>query len=143
MKNSWFWNIILVLTVILCVTVLTMHFKNWVSHEGDTLKLKSGFYNVEVPYIDLDSIILVERLPPMERLNGFSALEKEKGIFRAFKDSLTNKKVYVFVDNINQQKLKIVYKDSSHVYVNLKDSVKTLDLMHDLTEKVNANNTTD
>ncbi len=92
----------------------------------------SGFYKVNVAYNQLDSVVFVERIPPMERLNGFSALEKEKGIFREFQDSLTDKKVYVFVDNISQQKIKLVYKDSVKLYLNLKDSVKTLNLFNSL-----------
>lgn len=140
-KNSWFWSVILIVTVILCLAVLTMHFKNWISHDADNLKLRSGFYNVKVPYSDLDSVLLVDRIPPMERINGFSALEKEKGIFREFKDSITDKKVHVFVDNINQQKLKLVYKDSIYLYLNLKDSVETLALMNDITAKMNSSNT--
>ena len=81
---------------------------------------------------------MVERIPPMERLNGFSALEKEKGIFREFKDSLTDKKVHVFVDNIGQQKVKLVYQDSTYLYFNLKDSVETINLLDELTAKMNS-----
>ena len=84
----------------------------------------------------MDSIYFVDKIPPMERLNGFSALEKEKGIFREFKDSLTDKKVYVFVDNINQQKIKLVYKDSFNLYVNVKDSVASKELMENLQKKI-------
>jgi hypothetical protein len=98
----------------------------------------SGFYKVDIRYQELDSAIFVQRMPAMQRLNGFSALEKEKGIFREFKDSLTDKKVHVFVDNINQQKLKLVYKDSLTLYLNLKDSVRTVALMNDLVTKMNS-----
>lgn len=140
LKNNRFWSVILTLTVILCIAVLTMHFKNWISSDTDSLKLRSGFYTLKVQYSELDSVLLVDRIPPMQRLNGFSAFEKEKGIFRAFKDSLTNKKVHVFVDNINQQKLKLVYKDSAYLYLNLKDSVATLNLLNNLTAKMNATN---
>lgn len=73
----------------------------------------------------------------MMRLHGFSALDKEKGIFREFKDSLTDKNVYVFVDNINQQKLKLVYKDSLYVYFNWKDSVQTIALKDAIIAKMN------
>jgi hypothetical protein len=86
----------------------------------------------------LDSVLLVEKIPPMQRLNGFSALEKEKGIFREFKDSLSDKKVHVFVDNINQKKVKLVYKDSLTLYMNLKDSVRTVALMNVLATKMNS-----
>tara|TARA_R110000782_G_scaffold104395_3_gene192083 strand:- start:653 stop:1093 length:441 start_codon:yes stop_codon:yes gene_type:complete len=137
-KNHWVWTVILVVTVILCATILILHFKNWFSSDNESLKLRSGFYHVVIPYSDLDSVVLVDRMPAMERLNGFSALEKEKGIFREFRDSLTNKKVHVFVDNISQQKVKLVYKDSLYLYFNLKDSVETIHLFDDLTSKINS-----
>tara|TARA_R110001592_G_scaffold65468_6_gene200879 strand:+ start:1009 stop:1413 length:405 start_codon:yes stop_codon:yes gene_type:complete len=128
----------LIVTVILCAVILILHFKNWISSDNESLKLRSGFYHVEIQYSDLDSILLIDRMPPMERLNGFSALEKEKGVFREFKDSLTNKKVHVFVDNISQQKVKLVYEDSVYLYFNLKDSVETINLLDDLTAKMNT-----
>lgn len=131
-RRHWVWNLLLVLTVILCAWALVMHYKNWVSVKSDHIKVRSGFYSRTVDYKDLDSVVFVARLPPMERLNGFSALEKEKGIFREFKDSLTDKKVYVFVDNISQQKIKLVYRDSVKLYLNLTDSVTTLSLYNAL-----------
>ena len=137
-KNHWIWTVMLVVTVILCAAILILHFKNWISTDNESLKLRSGFYHVVIPYSDLDSVVLVDRMPAMERLNGFSALEKEKGIFREFKDSLTDTKVHVFVDNISQQKIKLVYKDSVHLYFNLKDSVETIHLLDDLTAKMNS-----
>ncbi|MEH6513451.1 MAG: hypothetical protein V7734_10145 [Maribacter arcticus] len=137
-KNHWVWSVMLIVTVILCAVILILHFKNWISSDNESLKLRSGFYHVEIPYSDLDSVLLVDRMPPMERLNGFSALEKEKGVFREFKDSLTNKKVHVFVDNISQQKVKLVYEDSVYLYFNLKDSVETINLLDDLTAKMNT-----
>lgn len=131
-KRHWFWNLLVVLTVIVCASALVMHYKNWVSLKSDEIKVMSGFYSQTVAFRELDSVVFVPRLPPMERLNGFSALEKEKGIFREFKDSLTDKKVYVFVDNISQQKIKLVYRDSVKLYLNLADSVKTLNLYNSL-----------
>ncbi|WP_339664389.1 hypothetical protein [Maribacter arcticus] len=137
-KNHWVWSVMLIVTVILCAVILILHFKNWISSDNESLKLRSGFYHVEIQYSDLDSVLLIDRMPPMERLNGFSALEKEKGVFREFKDSLTNKKVHVFVDNISQQKVKLVYEDSVYLYFNLKDSVETINLLDDLTAKMNT-----
>lgn len=134
-KRHWFWNLLLVLTVMVCVFALVMHYKNWVSVKPSYIKMMSGFYNQTVDFNELDSVVFVARLPPMERLNGFSALEKEKGIFREFKDSLTDKKVYVFVDNISQQKIKLVYRDSVKLYLNLSDSLKTIDLFNSLIAK--------
>ena len=137
-KVHWFWNVLLVVTIVICFSVLILHYKNWVDKDTNSLDLMSGFYRISIPYNEMDSIYFVDKIPPMERLNGFSALEKEKGIFREFKDSLTNKKVYVFVDNINQQKIKLVYKDSFNLFVNVKDSIASLGLMEDLQKKMAA-----
>ncbi|SHJ65922.1 hypothetical protein SAMN04488007_1017 [Maribacter aquivivus] len=137
-KKNWIWTITLIVTIICCAAVLILHVKNWVTSDANTLGLRSGFYNIEIPLNELDSVVFVERIPPMQRLHGFSALEKEKGIFREFKDSLTDKKVHVFVDNINQNKVKLVYKDSSYVYFNLKDSVETVQLFQKLSSNTGA-----
>ena len=131
-KSRWYLNVLLILTVLVCSAVLLLHFKNWVTLDKEKIVLRSGFYHVSIPFNELDSVQIVPRIPPMLRVNGFSALEKEKGIFREFKDSLTDNKVYVFADNINQQKLKLVYADSLVVFFNLKDSLKTLQIMERL-----------
>lgn len=136
-NRHWLWNLLLVITVITCLSALAMHYKNWIKVAPAHLRILSGFYSQTIKYTELDSVVFVERIPPMERLHGFSALEKEKGIFREFKDSLIEKKVYVFIDNINQQKLKLVYKDSLYVYFNLKDSVQTVELKNNITAKMN------
>jgi flagellar motor component MotA len=137
-KRHWFWNLLMVITVIVCISALVMHYKNWIKLKPDQVQILSGFYKVDVAYADLDSIKLIEKIPPMQRLNGFSALEKEKGIFQEFKDSLTDKKVYVFVDNISQQKIKLIYRDSIKLYVNHKDSLKTLELFDFLHKKLES-----
>lgn len=137
-KKNWVWTIALIITVIVCAFVLTLHIKNWVDDDVNSLSLRSGFYNVEIPLNELDSVVFVERIPPMQRLHGFSAFDKEKGVFREFKDSLTNKKVRVFVDNINQNKVKLVYKDSDYVYFNLKDSVETVQLFQKLSARISS-----
>lgn len=137
-KKNWIWTITLIITIICCAAVLILHLKNWVTNDNTSLGLRSGFYNIEIPLNKLDSVVFVERIPPMQRLHGFSALEKEKGVFREFKDSLTDKKVHVFVDNINQNKIKLVYKDSSYVYFNLKDSVETIQLFQKLSANTSA-----
>ena len=124
-KRHWLWNILAVITVIVCLMALLAHFKNWTKVKPDQFQILSGFYYQEIKYEDLDSILMVERIPPMIRLNGFSALDKGKGIYQEFKDSLTDKKVYVFVDNFSNQKIRVVRKDSSQLFVNLKDSVET------------------
>ncbi|TDS18865.1 hypothetical protein DFQ03_0575 [Maribacter caenipelagi] len=137
-KTHWFWNLLVVITFIVCLSALTLHYKNWLSVKSNQIQIYSGFYSAKISYSKIDSLKLVSRIPPMDRLHGFSALEKEKGVFREFKDSLTDKKVHVFVDNINQNKIKLVYKDSSYVYFNLKDSVETIQLFQKLSANTSA-----
>lgn len=94
----------------------------------DGMTILSGIYYHEVHYKNVDQLEWVEKIPPMVRLSGFSAFEKGKGVYQEFKDTLTDKKVYVFVDNFEQQKIRLVQKDSSQVFMNLKDSLDTIDL---------------
>lgn len=126
----------IVLTVIVCILAFAAHSKNWTKVKPDKLQLLSGFYYKELPYIELDSVAWVERIPPMQRLSGFSAFDKGKGLYREFKDSLTDKKVHVYVDNFSQQKIRVVYKDSFNLYLNLKDSLETLALFELLQSKI-------
>lgn len=82
---------------------------------------------------------MVDKIPSLERKNGFSAWEKEKGIF---KDSLNEEKlVYVYVDNLDHQKIKLTYNDSLLVFINLSDSVKTKELYLYLAEKIASQQT--
>lgn len=129
-KRHWLWNSLIVLTVLVCLSAFTIHYKNWVKTKPDRITILSGIYYKQLKFSEIDSVLMVEKIPPMERLNGFSALEKEKGVFREFKDSLTDKRVYVYVDNLSQQKIKIVYEDSLKLFINLKDSTETVQL-HD------------
>ena len=135
-KRNRFWNVIIVITVTVCLVAFVLHYKNWTKVESDELKILSGFYYKKLRYSELDSVVMVEKIPPMERLNGFSALEKEKGLFREFKDSLTTKKVHVYVDNLSNQKIKVVYNDSSKLYINFTDSLKTQELFTLLKGKI-------
>lgn len=135
-KRHLLWNSIIILTVIVCLMAFSIHYKNWVKTEPDSIKILSGFYYKQLKFSEMDSVLMVEKIPPMERLNGFSALEKEKGIFREFKDSLTDKRVYVYVDNLSHQKIKIVYEDSLKLFINLKDSTETVHLYDFLFEKI-------
>ena len=81
-------------------------------------------------------IMFVDRIPEMERSNGFSWAATEKGIF---KDSLTETKVYVFVDDLRQQKIRLVHDDSLKVFLNFKDSLETQKVYHLLNEELMAN----
>ena len=135
-----FWNVIIVLTVFICLMAFLAHSKNWTKIDQGQVKILSGFYFKKVKFSQMDSIVWVDKIPPMERLNGFSAFEKEKGIFREFKDSLTDIKVNVYVDNLLNQKIKVVYDDSLKLYINYKDSVNTVKLFNLLQGKVEAPN---
>ncbi|MBT8314115.1 MAG: hypothetical protein KJP26_06600 [Maribacter sp.] len=135
-KRHRFWNVVLVLTVIVSLLAFVVHYKNWTKVEPDQIKILSGIYYKKLKYSELDSVVMVDRIPPMERLNGFSALEKEKGLYREFKDSLTNKKIHVYVDNLANQKIKVVYNDSSILYINYSDSLKTLEFFNLLKSKI-------
>ncbi len=124
-KRLWFWNILIVLTIIVCSLAFAAHYKNWTRVEPDQMTILSGIYYHDLKYEAIDSVLWVDRIPPMERLNGFSAFDKGKGVFREFKDSLTDKKVYVFVDNYANKKIRFVNKDASQLFLNLKDSTET------------------
>jgi len=138
-KKHWFWNVLLVFTFVLCGGILAMHYKNYVTVGKDDIIFLSGFYRKSIAYGKLDSVILVAHLPAMERLNGFSGLKKEKGIFKRVQDSLFDKKIAVFLDNIEQSKIKLVYNDSVVLYANLRDSLETSLLLEQLKTKVKQN----
>lgn len=121
-KRHWLWNVLIVITVIFCVLAFVEHYKNWHKIEEGNLKIFSGIYYQKIPLSELDSVLLVDKLPEMERSSGFSWMEREKGVF---KDSIANTKVYVFVDDLYQQKIKVVHHDSLKLYLNLKDSLET------------------
>jgi len=127
-KRNWLWNILIVLTVIVCLMAFAAHYKNWTRIEPDKMTILSGIYFHDLKFADLEAVEWVDRIPPMVRRNGFSAFEKGKGVYQEFKDTLTDKKVYVFVDNFEQQKIRLVNKDSSQLYLNLKDSIETVEM---------------
>jgi len=139
-KRHGFWNVIIVLTVIICLAAFTVHYKNWTKVEQTEFKILSGFYYKKLSFSEIDSVEMIEKIPPMERLNGFSALQKEKGLFREFKDSLSDKKVHVYVDNLANQKIKVVYNDSAKLYINYVDSLKTQKLFTFLKNKIQETN---
>lgn len=121
-KNNWFWNFLIVFTLLVCIAAFVLHYKNWSKFEEGHFQVMSGIYKEKILLSDIDSIQLVEKLPEMERTNGFSWLAREKGVF---KDSLTANKVYVFVDDLRLPKIKLVYKDSLKLYINYLDTLET------------------
>ena len=128
------WNFIIIVTLLLCGLVFAMHYKNWIRQDDDALRVLTGFYFREIPYAELDEVSMVKRIPEMERINGFSAWEKEKGIFR---DSLRpDNSIYVYVDNLNTYKIKLMYQDSLELYLNLSDSARTKELFLELKDRM-------
>ncbi|MEX0316026.1 MAG: hypothetical protein AB3N18_17740 [Allomuricauda sp.] len=134
-KRHWFWNVLIVLTLIICVFAFVIHYKNWHKIEEGELKILSGIYYQKIPLAEIDSVMFVDKLPEMERSNGFSWDAKEKGVF---KDSLTQTKVYVFVDDLRQQKIRLVHGDSLKVFLNFKDSLETQRVYGTLKEELLA-----
>ncbi len=113
----------IVLVVAGCTAAFVLHYKNWTKFEEGNFQVLSGIYRQRVALTDIDSVVWVDKLPKMERKNGFSWLEKEKGVFM---DSLTQAEVHFFVDDLHQQKIKVVYQDSIRLYLNLNDSLETV-----------------
>ena len=130
-KRFWILNGVIVLAVAFCATAFIIHYKNWVRFKENRFKILSGIYYRDIGFEEIDSIGVVEKLPGMEREHGFSAWAREKGIF---KDSvIPGRRVHIFVDDLTQNKIKLVYRDSLVLYVNLPDSVQTDQLYRKLT----------
>ncbi len=135
-KRHWFWNILIILTVIVCILSFLAHYKNWIWKKTDRIQILSGVYYMELPFNTMNEVSMVSKIPSLDRKNGFSAWEKEKGIF---KDSLNEEKlVYVYVDNLHHQKIRLTYNDSLLLFINLSDSVKTKELYLYLEEKIDS-----
>src|SRR5690606_34357341 len=113
-KRSPFWNSIIVATLLLCIFAFVEHYKNWYDLKDGSFKIVSGAYYQKIPLDQVDSLLLVDRLPEMQRHSGFSWKAKEKGIFT---DSVHGFDVHVFVDDLWQQKIKMVHHDSLILYV--------------------------
>ena len=136
-KNSknWFWNIVIVLTVLFIIAAFVLHYKNWSKFEDGHFQVISGIYKEKIVLSDINSVGFVEKLPQMERTSGFSWLAREKGVF---KDSITASKVYVFVDDLRQQKIRLVYKDSLKLYINFSDSLQTSKVYENIKEAIDG-----
>ena len=124
-KRHWLWNILLTIAVIACILAFIAHYKNWTRVKDGHIQILSGVYYKKLPLIDLDSVAMVDRIPQMQRINGFSAGMTEKGVFR---DSIRNTKVYVYVDDLEQQKIRLVYQDSMELFINYSDTTDTQQL---------------
>lgn len=135
-KNNWFWNILIVVTLIFCALAFVLHYKNWTKIEDGNFRVISGIYRQEIPLDSITGIKFVPRLPEMKRKNGFSWLAKEKGVFL---DSISGAKAYVFVDNLEQQKIEVIHHDSLLLFINLTDSIATQELFSKLSAFQNSN----
>lgn len=139
-KRHWLWNILIVITVIVCLCAFAAHYKNWTRIESDKMTILSGIYYHDLKFENLEKIEWVDKIPPMVRLNGFSAFEKGKGVYQEFKDTLTDRKVYVFVDNFENQKIRLINSDSSQLFLNMKDSVETVEMFEFFKDKIELQN---
>ncbi|MEH6679766.1 MAG: hypothetical protein V7724_04420 [Sediminicola sp.] len=133
-KKHWFWNLIIVLTIVVVLVAFMAHYKNWTRINPDSIEILSGIYHTELHYSEIDSVLMVPKIPSLERVNGFSAFQKEKGVFR---DSLSDTEVYIYVDRLSQSKIKLVYQDSLKVFLNFADSTETALMYQFLSNKIN------
>lgn len=122
-KRHWLLNLLIVISVIVCLLAFAAHSRNWKRIEHDRVQLLTGLYYQEVVYEEIDSMSWKDQIPQMERDHGFSFWAREKG---RFIDSLfPERPVYVFVDDLRQPKLKISYRDSLILFLNFPDSLET------------------
>lgn len=135
-KRSWLLNLLIVVTLIGVGFAFTAHYKNWTKIKEDSFRIFSGIYWLEIPFSEIDSIQMVDKIPSMERIHGFSVNEVEKGVFLS--DSLGTNRVHVFVDKLSHSKIRVVYKDSLKVFMNFTDSTATKSLHDYLWTKINA-----
>ncbi|TDQ32574.1 hypothetical protein [Zeaxanthinibacter enoshimensis] len=135
-KIHWGWNVLIVVTILICIAAFIIHYKNWVRVKPEKLTVLSGIYYRELPFADLDSVAMVDRLPELERIHGFSAWSVEKGIFL---DSIhPDNEISVFVDNLRYPKIRLVHKDSLLMYLNFRDTVETRKYYDYLLDKLAA-----
>ncbi len=140
-KRHWFWNVLLLLTLVVCFLALLAHYKNWIWEKEDSFNVLSGIYHRELPFKSINEVKWVDKIPSLDRSNGFSAWTKEKGIFV---DSLSsNNSIYVYVDNLKQRKLRVRYQDSLLLFINLSDSVETEELYNYLSTRITSPDTKD
>ncbi|MGB5699248.1 hypothetical protein [Muriicola sp.] len=133
-KRHWLWNIVIVVTVIICLTAFILHGQNWTREEKDSLLLFSGFYFTELRYSEIVNVSMVSKLPEMERLSGFSVWTVEKGIFKDTLQGLEDIRVYV--DDLKLPKIKVERKENSMIFFNFKDSLKTVEYFELLSRKI-------
>ena len=132
-KNHWFLNILVVLTLIGVMLAFTAHYKNWIKVETDSIQILSGVYYKELKFTEINTVALVAKIPSLKRINGFSVKQKEKGVFL---DSVTNTRVFIYVDNLLDEKIEVVYQDSLKLFLNFSDSTETRQMHQFLKNKI-------
>jgi hypothetical protein len=133
-KRHWLWNLVIVVTIIICLLAFALHAKNWTRVEDGRMELISGFYYTAIPFAEIEKVSMVPKIPELERINGFSAWDVEKGVFRDTLNKIENIRVYI--DDLKQEKIRLDRKDSSIVYFNFTDSLRTRDFYELLTSKI-------
>lgn len=133
--RPWTLNVLVVITLVVVFATYAAHYKNWTRMGKDSYRITSGIYYLKVPFADMDSVGMVERLPSMKRINGFSVNEIEKGAYK--EDSTAQNKVYVFVEKLPQPKIRVVYRDSLQLFLNFRDSMETQKVFGDLSKIIN------
>lgn len=139
--KSGFWNGLIILTLVLCALIFAAHMKNWKRVGPDGMRLLSGFYYLEVPFDELREVEWSERVPYLNRRHGFSAGQWEKGSYRD--SAQPGLKAWVLVDDWEQPKLRIAWRDSLLLYLNFRDSLETDGLHQILQERLKATSRTD
>src|SRR5690554_5979051 len=134
-NRNWLLNALIVVTLAVVFVVYAIHYKNWTKMGKDSFRITSGIYYLKVPYADMDSVGMVEKLPSLERITGFSVNEIEKGAYK--EDSIARNKVYVFVEKLSQPKIRVVYRDSLKLFLNFRDSTETEKVYRDLGNRIN------
>ncbi len=123
-KRHWLWNLVIGLTILVCLSAFILHSRNWIREEEEGFVLFSGFYFSQIRYDDIESVRMVPRIPELERNSGFSVWGIEKGIFR---DTLAGMEgIRVYVDELKYPKILMQRRDASPVYFNFRDSLETV-----------------
>lgn len=133
-KRHWLLNLLIVLTIVVCLLAFTAHYRNWTRLKEDRMQLLTGLYYLDLPYSQVNKVEWKEQIPVMERSHGFSFFAREKGVFA---DSLyPARPVYVFVDDLRQRKIEVRYRDTLVLYLNFADSLETHTMYEYLLEKI-------
>tara|TARA_R110002049_G_scaffold307383_2_gene507637 strand:+ start:4005 stop:4436 length:432 start_codon:yes stop_codon:yes gene_type:complete len=134
-KRNWFWNTLIVLSLIVVAIAYVVHSKNWIKIDGEQFKILSGVYYKELKFSEVNGVTMVDKIPSLERINGFSVQEVEKGIF---KDSIYRTEVYIFVDKLSRQKVKVTYNDTLQLFFNVSDSLETQKMYTLFSQKIDS-----